>query len=222
MNLITTLHRRLTRTPRRWLYGAGLSLILLVAAAGVVLADGRVLIVFDDELRYGQPVLMSGLPREGYGCDGIYWRYDRPEYQNRVSVHEFTVDARAEYRVFINIGIRTPLVLPDGVVMTDELRERLLSAYPRPYLMLYEGTFDANRPTAFCLWAARDERTPFFISELNPDTTYYLVVSHEGDSPEWTFPYRVTVERLTGVTGVLCYHDTLDPACNSPHDAYMP
>lgn len=172
--------------------------------------DG-VVIVLDGEVTPGLPRTENGLPVEGYGCENVYWRDGEPEYQNRVSVLPFTVDVTATYRVFLSNGIRTPVPEPDRE-LTPEEEIALENAFPRPYVMLYEAAYLIDHPTAFCLWAARDERTPYLTITLETEMPYFLVVSHEGNEPEWSFRYHVTIERIIRARNHICY-GLDDPVC---------
>lgn len=199
--------------PRPGLLLALLALIS-VPFVGSHAQDDGIVISIDGAVIPGDPITEGGLPIEGFDCDDIYWLDGQPQYQNRAAVIPFTVDVTAPYRFFISNGIRTPLPEPEGELTLEEQIE-LENSFPRPYVMLYRRVFDINHTTAYCLWAARDERTPYFAMTLEPDTEYFLVVSYEGNLPEWSFSFHVTVERVAGSRHHFCYAET-DYVCTEP------
>lgn len=136
------------------------------------------------------PVFSGGLPVEGAGCPGVYRDVEGvPEYRNHGDVRQFYVTRTATYTIEIS----------DIVPMDDE------PVPPQPYVMLYTDEVTLSDTAANCVFAGRDE---VFSAEpllLEADTAYFLVVSHELDTPERSFRYRATITRTDGEAGAVCF-----------------
>lgn len=165
-------------------------------------------IILEGEIQPGSDIMVAGLPRQGYRCNTVYWQRGRPEYQNRIDVQEFSVNVTGAYRILVSNRARdlTPQELEE--IPEDEWE----NARPRPYVMLYRRRFEIDQPTTRCMWAGQDQRLAAIPTWFEAGQTYFIVISYEGDEPEWSFTYHIFIELIGDGGYHFCVSEN-DPAC---------
>jgi hypothetical protein len=180
-----------------------LFMILLGAltAAGILVQAYSNPAAYSGELDGTGPIAENGLPVVDT-CDDVYWFAGAPEYPNEVEEKTFYVTEDGTYN-FVITAPGPDDYPPDGSI--------------DPYAMLYEGSFNVLDTTENCLWA-KNAVNRFLSADLNlnANTTYILVVSHQGRPvlPDTIKegPYNVNIS-TTG-SGEICLGEL--GACDPP------